>query len=230
MIRALQAIVFDFDGVIADSERLHLLSYRQVLAPFGLELSDSAYFGEYLGYDDAAVFRHYARNNGIEWDDTAVGRLIEAKTRRYEELSAEGEMLFPGAAAFITEAASVVPIAVASGALTHEVEDILQRTGLLELFVTVVGTDQTARSKPFPDPYLEAFARLADACGSPIDRSRTVAIEDSRWGLESAGAAGLRRVAVANTYSAAELAPHAELVVSGLETLTLSALDELCAT
>ena len=230
MMRALQAIVFDFDGVIADSERLHLRAYQDVLVPLHLQLSDAAYYGEYLGYDDAGVFRHYAKNNGIDWDDATVAGLINAKAQRYDDLSAGAGTLFPGAAAFIKQAASVVPIAVASGAMTHEVEEILERAGLLGLFVTVVGADQTARSKPSPDPYLEAFARLAGASERAIDPSRTVAIEDSRWGLESAGAAGLRRVAVANTYSAEELAPHAELVVSGLETLTLSALDELCAT
>jgi HAD superfamily hydrolase (TIGR01509 family) len=230
MIQALQAIVFDFDGVIVDSERLHLLSYQEVLAPLGLELSEPAYCEEYLGYDDVGVFRHYAKTHDLSWDDAALAKLIKAKAQRYDELSARGEMLFPGAAAFIRQAASAVPIAIASGALTHEVEEILQRTGLHALFVTIVGADQTARSKPSPDPYLEAFARIANASDSAIERSRTVAIEDSRWGLESAGAAGLRRVAVANTYSEEELAPHAELVVSGLRTLTLGALDELCAT
>ncbi len=229
MSRALHAIVFDFDGVIADSERLHLRAYRDVLAPLQMQLPDEEYFGEYLGYDDRGVFRHYAANHGIAWDEDEVARWIAAKTRRYEELCAHGEMLFPGAAAFIAAAAAVVPIAVASGALTHEIEEILERAGLLGLFGAIVGADQTERSKPSPDPYLEAFARLAGASGGGIVPSRTVAIEDSRWGLESAGAAGLRRVAVANTYPADELAPHAELVVADLGALTLAALDELCA-
>ena len=130
MIHALQAIVFDFDGVIVDSERLHLLSYQEVLAPLGLELSPAAYYDEYLGYDDVAVFRHFAKNYGLAWEDGDIGRLIDAKTQRYDELSARGEMLFPGAAAFIQQAARAVPIAIASGALTHEVEEILERAGL----------------------------------------------------------------------------------------------------
>jgi beta-phosphoglucomutase-like phosphatase (HAD superfamily) len=56
MTRALEAIVFDFDGVIADSERLHLAAYQRVLAPLGLELSDEAYYARYLGYDDVGCF------------------------------------------------------------------------------------------------------------------------------------------------------------------------------
>jgi beta-phosphoglucomutase-like phosphatase (HAD superfamily) len=135
-------------------------------------------------------------------------------------------MLFPGAARFVRQAAARVPIAISSGALTREIDEILQRTGLAELFVTVVGADQTERSKPSPDPYLEAFHRIR-AAGHDADSRRTVAIEDSMWGLVSARTAGLRCVAVTNTCRAEELAPHAELVVSGLDALTLDALDTL---
>lgn len=229
MTGALQAIVFDFDGVIADSERLHLRAYQDVLAPLNLRLGEEAYYGQYLGYDDLGVFRIYAKNNRLDWNDRTVADLIDAKTARYEDLSARGQMIFSGAAQFIRHAARVVPIAIASGAQTHEIEEILIRAKLRELFVTIVGADQTAHSKPSPDPYLEAFARVSRTTASPIDPSRTVAIEDSRWGLESAAGASLRCVAVTNTYSAGELAPYAELVVAGLDALTLDSLDALCA-
>ncbi|MEP7118560.1 MAG: HAD hydrolase-like protein, partial [Acidobacteriota bacterium] len=88
--------------------------------------------------------------------------------------------------------------------------------------------DQTARSKPSPDPYLEAFARQQGAAGRTLSVRHTVAIEDSRWGLESARAAGLRTVAVTNTYPAAAVADYAELVVPDLGTLALATLDRLC--
>ena len=137
-------------------------------------------------------------------------------------------MLFPGAADFIRQASAAVPLAIASGALTHEIEHVLERAGLRGQLLAVVGADQTAQSKPAPDPYLEAFARMQTAIGRTLDPRRTVAVEDSRWGLESARAAGLRTVAVTTTYSADALAAHAELVVSGLDALRLDALDRLC--
>jgi beta-phosphoglucomutase len=224
--RALAAIVFDFDGVIADSERLHLRAYQEVLATRGCELPAAEYFQEYLGYDDVTSLRRYARNHQLAWDDQAIVEVLAEKSRLYEHLVSRGEMLFPGAARFVRDAAAHVPIAIASGALTHEIEEILARAGLERLFVTVVGADQTARSKPSPDPYLEAFHRIR-AAGHDIDASATVAIEDSMWGLVSARTAGLRCVAVTNTCTAEELAPHAEMVVSGLEALTLDALDTL---
>jgi beta-phosphoglucomutase len=138
-------------------------------------------------------------------------------------------MLFPGAADFIRTAAAAVPIAIASGALTHEIEDVLERAGLRELFPVIVGADQTMRSKPDPEPYQSAFTRLRSLAGRDLMPWRSVAIEDSRWGLVSARGADLRCVAVTNTYSAAELGADAELVVAGLHALTLDALDSLCA-
>jgi beta-phosphoglucomutase len=222
--------VFDFDGVIADSERLHLRSYQDILAPEGITMTTEDYFNRYLGYDDVGVFKAVGRDQGVAMDDRRVADLIARKGQRYESLTAAGEMLFPGAADFIRGAvAASVPIAIASGALTHEIEDVLDRAGLRPLFPVIVGADQTERSKPHPEPYQAAFDRLRAHTGRDLIAWRSVAIEDSRWGLMSARGADLRCVAVTNTYSEAELRADAELVVPGLHALTLEALDRLCA-
>lgn len=225
---ALHAIVFDFDGVIADSERLHLRAFQETLAAESIELTREAYYAHYLGFDDHGVFRQVFHDRQRALTPAALDALVAGKGERYDALAAAGEMLFPGAAAFIRQAAAVVPIAVASGAQTHEIEHVLRRAALRDCFVTIVGADQTPESKPAPDPYLEAFARLGRHAGRALDPRRTVAIEDSRWGLESARAAGLRTVAVTTGYPAEALAPHAELVAAGLHALTLDALDRLC--
>ncbi len=222
--------MFDFDGVIADSERLHLRSYQDILAPEGITMTTEDYFNRYLGYDDVGVFKAVGRDQGVAMDDRRVADLIARKGQRYESLTAAGEMLFPGAADFIRGAvAASVPIAIASGALTHEIEDVLDRAGLRPLFPVIVGADQTERSKPHPEPYQAAFDRLRAHTGRDLIAWRSVAIEDSRWGLMSARGADLRCVAVTNTYSEAELRADAELVVPGLHALTLEALDRLCA-
>lgn len=227
---SLQAIVFDFDGVIADSERLHLRSYQDILAPEGITISNEDYLAKYLGYDDVGVFKAVGRDHDVPMDDARVKDLIERKGERYESLAAAGEMLFPGAAQFIRSAVDAgVPIAIASGALTHEIEEVLTRAGIRDLFPVIVGADQTERSKPHPDPYQTAFARLRAHTGQDLIAWKTVAIEDSRWGLVSARDAGLRCVAVTNTYREAELRSDAELVVAGLHALTLDVLDALVA-
>jgi HAD superfamily hydrolase (TIGR01509 family) len=224
---ALHAIVFDFDGVIADSERLHLKAYQDVLGAEGLDFPDRDYYDRYLGYDDVGVFRQYGQDRQLEMDTARITDLIARKGHRYDELAAAGEMLYPGAAAFIRAAADAVPIAIASGALTHEIEEILVRAGLRDLFPVIVGADQTARSKPHPEPYLTAFARLQAHVGRPLEPWRSVAIEDSKWGLASARGADLRLVAVTNTYPAGELTSEAELVCGGLADLTVERLNAL---
>ena len=228
-MRALQAIVFDFDGVIADSERLHLRAYQDILAPEGVTLSSEDCFARYLGYDDVGVFRAVGKDHSIAMDDGRVSTLIARKGERYDALASAGEMLFPGAADFIRAAAAAVPIAIASGALTREIEDTLERAGLRTLFPVIVGADQAPRSKPHPDPYRTAFARLRAHTGRDLVAWRSVAIEDSKWGLASARGADLRCVAVTNTYTEAELRVDAELVFPGLHAITVAALDALCA-
>jgi len=228
-LRALQAIVFDFDGVIADSERLHLLAYQEVLKGEGLALSKDAYLERYLGYDDVGVFKAIGKDQNSPMPPERVESLIERKGERYEALASAGEMLFPGAADFIRVAAAAVPIAIASGALTHEIVDVLERAGLRDLFPVIVGADQTERSKPHPDPYRTAFAKLRAHSGRDLIAWRSVAIEDSKWGLQSARGADLRCVAVTNTYSDADIRQEAELVFPGLHAVTLEALDDLCA-
>lgn len=135
-------------------------------------------------------------------------------------------LLLPGADTFVRAAARVVPVAIASGALTAEIEAALDGHGLGGLFAAVIGADRAERSKPSPDPFLEALGRI-HAAGHQAAADRTVAIDDSVWGLVAARAAGLRVVGVGGPRRQADLAAHAELVIPGLEALTLDTLDTL---
>jgi beta-phosphoglucomutase len=226
MTRALQAIVFDFDGVIADSEPLHLRAFQQALLEEGIELSPKEYFSRYLGFDDVGVFEAIARDRGIPMNDRQVTTLVARKGACLQQMMQEGSVLFPGARDFIRAAAAAVPIGIASGALRHEIVEIVEGAGVADLFSVIVAAGDTPQSKPSPAPYLLAFERLREAAADALDPRRCVAIEDSRWGLESAHGAGLRCVAVTNSYPAHEL-PGAELVVDGLKELTLPMLDRL---
>ena len=228
MSRALQAIVFDFDGVIANSEPLHLLAFQQALAEDGVELSATDYYSRYLGYDDVGMFEALGRERGLSMQGGRVAELVARKGDRMQDLLRSGSVLFPGALEFIREAAAAVPIAIASGALRHEIDEIIDAAGVANLFATIVAAGDTPESKPSPAPYRLAFEQLREKTGRDLDPRRSVAIEDSRWGLESARGAGLRLVGVTSSYSAGELS-SAELVVDGLATLTLPALDRLCA-
>ena len=228
MITSLQAIVFDFDGVIADSEPLHLRAFQQILAEEGIELSSADYYSRYLGYDDVGLLQALAVDRAVTMTSSQVTDLVARKGVRLQQMLHDDHVLFPGAVEFIRSAAAEVPLAIASGALKPEILSIIETAGIDGLFTTIVASGDTPQSKPSPAPYRLAFEQLRAKCGRDLDPRRCVAIEDSRWGLESAQGAGLRCVGVTNSYPASEL-PQAELVVSGLEALTLTALDRLCA-
>lgn len=224
---ALQAVIFDFDGVIADSEPLHFRAFQQALAEDGLELTPKLYYSRYLGYDDVGAFQAFAEDHAVPMDAARLAELVARKGARLQALLTGGSVLFPGAVEFVRAAASAVPIAIASGALRHEIDEVIEAAGVANLFAAIVASGDTPESKPSPAPYRLAFERLRDASGAALDPRRCVAIEDSRWGLESARGAGLRCVGVTNSYPADELT-GAELVVAGLQALTLDALDRLC--
>src|SRR5437660_10555814 len=112
----LQAIVFDFDGVIADSEPLHLRAYQTILAREGIELTHDDYYGRYLGFDDSGLFRALANDRGLEITDDRVDGWIDAKSAIIEELLSGEPVLRPGAAECVRASAGRCHLASASGA------------------------------------------------------------------------------------------------------------------
>ena len=223
----LRAIVFDFDGVIANSEPLHLRAYQDVLASEGLTLDDADYYARYLGYDDVAAFRAFGADRGRTWTREELARLIERKARRIEVLERDVSILFPGAADAVRRASEAFPIAIASGALGAEIRRVLDRENLTGCFTAIVAAEDTPLSKPAPDPYQRAVSRLAEIVGADLAPAECVALEDSHWGLQSARSAGLHTVGVAQTYERATLV-EADLVIDAIKNLDLRELAHLC--
>ncbi|MCU1381779.1 MAG: Phosphorylated carbohydrates phosphatase [Acidobacteria bacterium] len=224
---ALRAIVFDFDGVIANSEPLHFCAFRDLLAEEGLTLTKAEYYAEYLGFDDVGAFEAIAVRERVTWSAARVTELVARKAVMLEALERDVSVLFPGAADAIRRAAAAMPIAIASGARGEEIRRLLAREDLLTCFAAIVAAEDTAVSKPAPDPYLRALAQLAPGFADPLHASDCIAIEDSHWGLESARAAGLRTVAVTTTYRAEDLT--ADLTITSLEAMNLDFLRGLCS-
>jgi len=225
----LRAIVFDFDGVIANSEPLHFRAFREVLEEEGVALTERAYYDRYLGFDDLGAFDAILRDAGASSGRARVRELVERKAVRLEILERDTSVLFPGAADAVRRAAAALPIAIASGARGEEIRRVLVREGLDACFVGIVSAEDTLVSKPAPDPYLRAVALLRGAGDAALAARDCVAIEDSRWGLQSARAAGLRTVAVTNSYAHEALASEADLVIPSLEAMDLDALATLCS-
>ena len=216
-----QAIVFDFDGVLADSELLHLRAYQEILAPNGIVLSREAYWQRYLGLDDAGVFAQVAVDNGLLFGDEELELLMQEKGRRFEALISHENVLNPAAPAVVRALAAEWPLGIASGSLRHEIQVMLERAALAPLFSFIVSSEDTDLSKPAPDPYLLAVERHG------VPAAACVAIEDSWQGLQSARAAGLQTIGLAGTYTRNVLTPYADVVIDSLEHLTPDLLKRI---
>jgi beta-phosphoglucomutase len=218
-------VIFDFDGVIADTESLHFEASSRVLTARGIPLDKATYYAKYLGFNDAAMLTHLFADLSLGLGPNAVAAFIGEKGAIIAEMYAAGDLVYPAAPACIERLAGAYPLAIASGAFREEIERILSAwghgRGLHHHFKAIVGAGDVTHSKPHPAPYLEAARRLG------ADPSECVVIEDSMWGLDSARAAGMRTIAVTNTYPAGQLT--ADLVVSSLDEITPQTIAALLA-
>ena len=223
----IKAIVFDFDGVLADSEPLHLRAYQAVLSKLGITFTRDEYYTNYLGYDDEGVFAGLFERHGLRVDSDGIRTLIEEKTGVFdatmEESIKSGGILYPGASACVERMASRYPLGIASGALRHEIEAILRAASLHQHFRFIVASGETPEGKPAPDPYRKA-AEL-----HRLPPNQCVAIEDSRWGIASAKSAGLACVGITTTYAREQL-PGADHIVRSLDEFTPDLIDVLSNT
>ena len=216
----IRAIVFDFDGVLANSEPLHLRAYQAVLAEIGITLDREEYYTHYLGFDDVTAFRVISERRGRRWSDAEIAEILERKTVVFDDIVTSSDVLYPEAVPCVRRLAESMPLGIASGALRHEIVAILRGADLEDCFQFIVAAGETAASKPAPDPY----RRAAELHGVPA--GQCVAIEDSRWGIESAKGAGLRCVGITQTYSAAGL-PGADAIIDSLDEFTVDLLSRL---
>jgi HAD superfamily hydrolase (TIGR01509 family) len=207
----LQAVIFDFDGVLVDTEPLHFRSLRDALAPEGIHLTEAEYFKTLLAYDDHGAIRIAHESRGLALRPEERGRIARRKAEVFEALLPEVSF-FPGVREFVRALAAEVPVAIASGALRDEIEAILAAGGLRDAFGAIVGADDVQNTKPHPEPYLRAVAELSPR----LDPQACLAIEDSIPGIASARAAGMKVLGVTNSYPA-EALNLAHRVVPSLE-------------
>jgi len=224
----LQAVIFDCDGVLVDTEPLHYRAFQEVLVPLGLGHDFQDYLDHFVGFDDRDAFIYAFKQAGRELAPLTLAKLMEAKTVALGNFIRQGVPSFPGVVELVKELMDRgVPMAVASGALRHEIEAFIASVGLNGAFRVIVAADQVTKSKPDPETYLLAIERLRQLQGSqPLDPRNCVAIEDTHAGILSAKSAGLVVIAVTNSFSATELA-QADKVIGSLSELSFPKIVKL---
>lgn len=215
----IRAVIFDFDGVIADTEGLHLRAFQQVFHARGWMLRDTVYFDRYLGFDDEGLVGAFDVDEGLGLSADARATLVLEKGRVFAACLEQGDVLFPDARACITSLASRYPLGIASGALKAEIQHILGGAGLAAVFPVIVSAEDVTACKPDPEPYLRAASALG------IDPVSCLAIEDSPPGLQAARSAGMRTIGITTTAPRHQLL--ADRVVDRLSELTPALLAEL---
>jgi len=209
----MRAIIFDFDGVIADTEPLHFQGLRLTLAEIGITLTEPDYYEHYLGFDDRGCIVEALRVNRIPTTEPTVQDLMRKKAEAYLASIRDHLVIFPGVREFVEAAASAYPIAIASGALRPEIELILEQAGIRKAFLHITSAEDVTRSKPDPEPFLHALAGLNNQqIDSPLTPDACLVIEDSLPGIRAAKAAGMKVLAVTNTHTMQDL--HEADVVS----------------
>ena len=220
----LRAIVFDFDGVVVDSEPVHYQAFMEIGKAIGVSFDYEHYLTHYIGFDDRDAIRVMLNEAGQPSPDERIAELKEKKQAVFEELVRNGSAAIPGAVELIDQAHGNLPIAIGSGATSRDIELMLTSLGRRDRFEVIVSADHVERSKPDPATYRMAVEQLAQRHdGLGLQPEHCLAIEDTAAGIAAARGAGLMTLGITTTGPASALA-QAHRVEPGLDGVTLEVL------
>ncbi len=223
----LSAVIFDFDGIVVDTEPLHYKAFQEILVPLGLGYSWEEYLRHYIGFDDRDAFREAFRAAGKTVDGHELTVLIERKAAAFAEIIMRGVEPYPGVVELVSSLRGKLPIGLCSGALPSDINPILDQLGIADAFDVRVTARDVAASKPDPESYALTVEKLRSLFpGKGITPETSLAIEDTPAGIASATGAGLKVLAVTNSYPEEKLAGAFKVVETliGIDYQSLSLL------
>ena len=213
----LRAVFFDFNGVICNDEPIHLAALQKVLGEEGVPISVEEYVSTYLGRDDRDCCRTALERSGKPVEAKTIASLTRRKSDYYLQCVGQNLEIFPGVLTFIQEAYPLYELAIASGALRREIEFVLRRIGLQDRFRCIISCEDVEKGKPDPSIFLMTLERINSlrTDSDSLLPGNCLVIEDSQAGVKAALAAGMKCLAVTNSYPSGELA-EAHQVISSL--------------
>jgi HAD superfamily hydrolase (TIGR01509 family) len=196
------AVIFDFDGVLVNSEPLHYLAFHDVLAKEGIELTETEYYNEMIGFDDRGAFNHIFKVHGRALDPKTFLRVMTLKSEKMRELiEGRRDLALPGAEEFVRGLWRNYPLAVCSGALREEIELMLEAAALRDCFSVIVSAEDVTVGKPDPQGYLLTSRLISEKIHKPTKPRDFLIVEDAPTVLKSVRKVGFPTLAVATTYS-----------------------------
>ena len=217
------AVLFDFDGVIVNSEPLHFWAFHEVLRSEGIDLSEEEYYRELIGFDDKGAFKHIFEKHGRPLDPKTFLRVMTLKSEKMMELiEARKYHALPGVEEFVRALWWHYPLAICSGALREEIEAMLEGIALRDCFKVIVAAEDVTVGKPDPSGYLMCAQRLGQKVKKDLKPADCLIVEDAPTVIKSVRGVGFPVLAVATSYPPEKLA-HANYVVKDLKPATVGA-------
>jgi len=226
----LRAIIFDMDGVICDSEPLHMQAFQQVLQAQGIVVTDQEYYDKYLAHDDRGSFAAALKDHGqAGLDAQQMQSLIVRKSKIFDVMMKEGLVIYPGADVFARRASAQYALALATGARRLEAEFVLKKAKIRDVFAAVVSADDVKLGKPEPEAFERALAQLNQMRlheTPEIKAAEVAVIEDSPRCIRTVKRLGMKAVGMATSYKAEELR-EADLVINTFVGFSLQTIEAL---
>jgi HAD superfamily hydrolase (TIGR01509 family) len=212
-----EAVVFDLDGVLLDSEEIWDRAREELARERGGRWHDRAQ-RDMMGMSSTEWSRYMHDVIGLAEPPEEINREV---VRRLTELYREELPAIPGAREAVERLAARWPLGLASSSNRELIDLVLELLGVEHLFTATVSSEEVARGKPAPDVYLEAARRLG------VDPTRAAAVEDSHNGILSANAAGMRVIAIPNAHFPPDedALAEADVVLDSLAELTVDAVE-----
>lgn len=196
-------VIFDFDGVLVNSEPLHFRAFAEVAAAEKIDLSENEYYGELIGFDDKGAWKHLFAQRHRELDPKTFLRVMTRKSEVMRELIARRQYrALPGADELVRALWRDYPLGICSGALREEIETMLEGISLRDCFGVIVAAEDVSVGKPDPSGYLLAAKLIAEKHKREIAPQDCLVIEDAPKVVTRARKAGFGVLAVTSTYSA----------------------------
>ena len=210
------AVLFDFDGVIVNSEPLHFLAFHEVLAAEKIELTEAEYYQEMIGFDDRGAFGHIFERRGRELDPRTFLRVMTRKSEVMMDLIHRRKLeALPGAEEFIRGLWRHCPLGICSGALREEIEVMLEGVSLRDCFTVITAAEDVEVGKPDPRGYVQTMKQLAEKSKRELKPANCLIVEDAPKVIHRAKQAGFPTLGVATTTSLENLA-DADYAVASL--------------
>ena len=196
-----RAVLFDFDGVIVNSEPLHFYAFHEVLKTERIEISEDEYYREIIGFDDRGAFRKIFERRNRPLEPKILLALMARKSGIMMDLIQDRRFTaLPGVEEFVRSLWRTRPLAICSGALREEIEAMLEGVSLRDCFQVIVAAEDVAVGKPDPSGYLLTLKLLSEKTKKTLAPADCLVVEDAPTVIRSVKSVGFPTLGVATSY------------------------------